>query len=238
MANLLTITKKPNGYFDFVVNGDVANIVTNDRNDMTGFGNIANFKTANGASIIKQQNITFDNVTLIDGAPLPAPTSMDDLINKLVSIDFYAWISGSGGGGGGGVDRFEDLLDTTPYFGNDGRIPIVNESELKLDYTDLPNTDYLDYFPSELMPGQILIVKLDGTGFEFIDPPAGSAGLDQEFEYISGTPEFILGTSAQLTGVAWNGVLLRRSDWTQVANTLTINFTPTAGDIFQPLGII
>ena len=235
MANLLTITKKPHGYYDFVVNGDTVNIVTNDRNDMTGFGNICNFKTANGANIIKQQNITFGNVTLIDGSPLAAPTSMDDLIAKLASIDFYAWRDA---GSGSGVDRFDDLADTFDYFGNNGQIPMVDEAQLKLIPYVLPDASYLNNFPTPLVPGKILRVKADNSGYELIDPPAGSSGLKQEFEYVSGTPEFTLGTSAPLTAVAWNGVIMRKSDWTQVLNTLTINFTPEVGAIFTPIGNI
>lgn len=168
MANLLTITKKPHGYYDFVVNGDTVNIVTNDRNDMTGFGNICNFKTANGANIIKQQNITFGNVTLIDGSPLATPTSMDDLIAKLASIDFYAWRDA---GSGSGVDRFDDLADTFDYFGNNGQIPMVDEAQLKLVPYVLPDASYLNNFPTPLVPGKILRVKADNTGYELIDIP-------------------------------------------------------------------
>ncbi len=236
MANLLTITKKSFGYYDFVVNGLVADIVTNDRNDMTGVGIYCHFKTANGANLIKQQNITFGNVTLIDGVALPVPVSMDDLISKLDSIDFFAWRDASGGGGG--VDRFDELEDTFAYFGKNGQIPRVNESELKLEAFIMPDVDYLNNFPTPLVANKILKVNGAGTAYIFIDPPAGSAGLNQEFEYVSGDPEFTLGTSAELSAVFRNSALLRKADWSQAGNTLTIGFALTAGDIIQPIGII
>lgn len=235
MANLLTITKKSFGYYDFVVNGDTANIVTNDRNDMTGVGIYCHFKFANGANLIKQQNVTFGNVTLIDGVALPAPVSMDDLISKLDSIDFFAWRDATGGGG---VDRFDELEDTFSYFGKDGQILRVNESELKLETFEMPDVDYLYNFPTPLVANKILKVNGSGTAYILVDPPAGSAGLNQEFEYVSGDPEFTLGTSSGLSAVFWNSALLRKADWSQVGNTLTIGFALTAGDIIQPIGII
>ena len=190
MANLLTITKKPHGYYDFVVNGDTVNIVTNDRNDMTGFGNICNFKTANGANIIKQQNITFGNVTLIDGLPLATPISMDDLIAKLASIDFYAWRDS---GIGSGVDRFDELLDTFEYFGKDGQALRVNESELKLETFVLPDTSYLNNFPTPLVPGKILKVKSDNSGYEFIDIPTFGAISMIDYGYLTeDTTDFVI----------------------------------------------
>lgn len=235
MANLLTITKKSFGYYDFVVNGDTTNIVTNDRNDMTGVGIYCHFKTANGANLIKEQNITFGNVTLIDGVALPAPVSMDDLISKLDSIDFFAWRDVAGGGGS---TTYEGLTDTQPFFGQRGRIPVVNDAETELGYTDIPDVSYLNNFPTPLVANKILKVNGSGTAYILVDPPAGSAGLNQEFEYLSGDPEFTLGTSAQLSAVAWNGVIMRKADWTQAGNTLIIGFALTAGDIIQPIGII
>lgn len=237
MANLLTITKKPNGYYDFVVNGNVAEIVTNDRNDMTGVGNLCHFKTANGSSIIRQQNITFGNVTLIDGSPLPVAVSMDDLIAKLASIDFYLWRDASGGGGG--VDRFDELADTEPYFGNNGKVPVVNESELKLDFTDLPDVTKLDKFPSEINPGQMLVGSPDGESIVWAPVPAGANGYVQAFTYSGGAQEFNLATTANLISVVINGGLADPVDWNQVGNVLTIlNYTLVVNDRIIATGVI
>lgn len=66
---------------------------------------------------------------------------------------------------------------------------------------------------------------------------SSSIALDQEFIY-AGSSDFELTPGAKVSAVAWNGVIMRRADWTQTVNTLTINFTPTTGDVFTPIGII
>jgi len=161
-------------HFDFVVNGDTANIVTNDRNDMTGVGIYTHFKMFNGASTIKQQNITFGNVTLIDGVALPTAVSMDDLINKLKSIGFYAWQEASGGGG---ATTYQALTDTMPFFGQNGRVPVVNEAQLRLDYTDIPDVSMQSKFPATLVAKKFLQVNNSGTAYVFVDLPAGLSAV-------------------------------------------------------------
>jgi len=56
-----------------------------------------------------------------------------------------------------------------PFFGNDGKVPIVNEAQLRLDYADYPNTDYLDLFPSPLEALRALRVNAAGDAYEFYD---------------------------------------------------------------------
>ena len=113
MANLLTITKKPNNYFAFVLNGDFANEINNTRNDLLTTGDFCHFKTSNGANLISEQNIIYSNVTIVDGATTLIPTSIDDLFLKLISVGYFDWIDGNTGG----VNRFDDLEDTFKYFG-------------------------------------------------------------------------------------------------------------------------
>lgn len=237
MPNLLTITKKDHGYYDFVVNDDIVNIVTNDRNDMTGVGEFCHFKTFAGSSIIKQQNISFGNVTLIDGATLPTASSMDDLISKLASIDFYAWRDASGGGGS---TTYEGLTDTQPFFGQDGRVPVVNEAQLRLDYADIPDTTKLDQFPAFLVAGKMLQVNPAGTGYIFVDPPAGSNGYSQPFVYASGAQEFTLASSAKVSAVFLNNGFVDPVDYTVEGNLLTIlpTYTLVAGDKIIVTGVI
>jgi len=115
MANLLTITKETDGYFTLVLNGDSANAIKNIRNDLLTVGNLAHFKTANGANLIKEQDVIYSNITIIDGASSIVPTSVDDLFNELDNVGFFDWINGSGGSGG--VDRYEELIDTENFFG-------------------------------------------------------------------------------------------------------------------------
>jgi len=218
--NLLTITKKPVGYFDFVVNGNVADIVTNNRNNLLGYKEFCHFKTDNGANIIKEQNIVFSNVTLIDGVSLPQAVSMDDLILKLESIGFFDWQTE---GGGTGVNRFDELEDTFSYFGKDGQVPVVDEAQLRLIAKVLPNTDYLNLFPTTLVPGTILQVNSTGTSFELVNPPAGANGYVQIFTYTSPDPqEFTLATTASLISVVINGTVVDPVDWLQSGNLLTI----------------
>lgn len=239
MANLLTITKKPIGYFDFVVNGDISNIVTNAENAMLGFKDLCHFKSKNGANIIKEQNITFGNITLIDGVTtLPQAVSMDDLILKLESIGFFEWRTS---GGGGGVDRFDELLDTFNYFGKDGQVPVVDEAQLRLIAKVLPNTDYLNFFPSPLVPGQILQVNSTGDGYILVNPPAGANGYVQAFTYTSPDPqEFTLATTASLISVVINGTLVDPVDWSQSGNLLTIlpSYTLGTNDRIIATGVI
>lgn len=239
MANFLTIEKILYGYYNFVVNGDVANLVKNDRNDLTIVGDICHFKTASGANIIKKQDIPYGNVTLIDGVTTSVPTSSDDLISQLYTLGFFDWINGTGGGGG--VDRFDELDDTFAYFGKDGQGLRVNESELKLEPYVLPNTDYLSLFPTPLVAGKILKVNGTADGYEFADIPAGANGYVQAFTYVALDPqEFTLATTASLISVVINGALADPDDWTQSGNLLTIlpAYTLIAGDRLIATGVI
>lgn len=239
MANLLTITKEPNDYFTFVLNGDTANAIKNTRNDLLTVGNIAHFKTSQGANLIKEQNVPFGNVTIVDGATSLVPVSVDDLFTKLISVGYFDWINGSGGGGG--VDRFDELLDTFNYFGKDGQVPVVDEAQLRLIAKVLPNTDYLSFFPSPLVPGQILQVNATGDGYILVNPPAGANGYVQAFTYTSpDTQEFTLATTASLISVVINGTLADPADWSQSGNLLTIlpSYTLGTNDRIIVTGVI
>lgn len=167
MANFLTITKLTDIFFLFTLNGDTVNAIRNSRNNVTIVGNFCHFKSDNGANLIKEQNILFSNVTIIDGAALPSPVSADDLIIKLDSVNFFDWTSETGGGGG--INRFDELLDTFEYFGKDGQSIKVNESQQKLEPFVLPDVSMLEDFPSPLIPNKILKVNSTGTAYEFVD---------------------------------------------------------------------
>jgi len=236
-VNLLTITKEPNDYFTFVLNGDTVNAIKNTRNDLLTIGNFCHFKTSNGANLIKEQNVIYSNITIIDGVALPAPISVDDLFDKLKSVGFFDWINGTGTGG---VDRFDELADTFQYFGKDGQVPRVNESQLKLEAFVMPDVSKLDAFPSPLIANKILRVKADGTAYEFVDLPAGTNGYVQAFDYVSPDPQtFALATTANLISVVVNGALADPNDWTQAGNILTIiNYTLVTNDRIIVTGII
>lgn len=165
MANSLLITKLSDDSFSFVVNGDTVNTIINLRNDMTTVGNEAHFKSSNGANLIKLQQILFNEVTIVDGGTLPVATSPIDLRIKLRSVGFWDWMNS----GGSGVDRFDELADTFKYFGNDGKIPVVDESQLKLVPVDFPNVSYLNLFPNPLVANKGLKVNSLATAYEFYD---------------------------------------------------------------------
>lgn len=239
-VNLLTITKEANDYFTFVLNGDTVNAIKNTRNDLTMVGDLAHIKSANGANLISQQNVIYSNITIIDGVTSLVPTSPDDLFAKLISVNYFDWIFGSGSGG---TDRFDELIDTFSYFGKDGQVLRVNESELKLETFVLNNvtksTDLTD-MPAFLVSGKMLQVNPAATGYIFVDPPAGANGYTQPFVYASGAQQFTLASSAKVSAVFYNNGFVDPVDYTIVGNLLTIlpTYTLVAGDKIIVTGVI
>lgn len=237
MANLLTITKNPNEYFTFVVNGDSANAVKNTRNDLLTIGNQCHFKTANGANLIKEQNILFGNITIIDGVTSLVPTSTDDLFTKLISVNFFDWINGTGGGG---VDRFDELLDTFSYFGQDGKSIRVNESELKLEPFTLPDVSKLDAFPMPLQANKFLRVKPDGTAYEFVTLPNFDGVQSIDFSRLAAPqsdfiiPDGKIALYAMINGTMYYPLTENNSTefntFTQASNTVTFTNEISTGE--------
>jgi hypothetical protein len=167
--NTLLIEKQTGGYFKFTLNGDTANAITSIQNDLLAVGNQLHFKTGNGANIIKEQFIYPEDVTVIAGGTFTF-TTVAQVWDKLIEIDYFAWL----GGGGDGVDRFDDLLDTFQYNGNAGKAVVVDNSELKL----IPITLYnkrlfteLEDTPSELVPNKMVVVNEEGSRLILQDQP-------------------------------------------------------------------
>lgn len=185
MATLI-ITKKSNDSFSFVLDGDYANEVKNIRNDLLTVGNFCHFKTSNGSNIVKIQNITPSEVTIIDGATTYNPTTTDQLFNNLVSVGYFDWIYASGGSG---ASRFDELLDTFAYFGQNGKTVVVDEAQMKL----VPATFYnvskfteLSDVPNAHVPGKY--VMSNGSELIFVDlPPAPSDSTKLDSGGYSGT---------------------------------------------------
>lgn len=166
MANSLLITKLSDGSFSFVVNGDTLNTIINLRNDMTSIGNEIHIKTSEGANLIKLQQILYNEVTIISGSTLPVASSPLDLRVKLRSVGFWDWMAE---GGGGSSNRFDSLLDTFQYFGNNGKVPMVDEAQLRLYAYSLPDTSYLNLFPTPLIALKGLRVNVLASAYEFYD---------------------------------------------------------------------
>jgi hypothetical protein len=167
----LLITKQTGNYFSFVLNGDTANEVSNDQNRLLTQGSLCNFKTGNGANIIKEQNISFSDITLIAGGTFTF-ASVDELWLKLIEVGFF---DGLGNGGGtGGVDRFDELLDTFTYFGHSNEAVVVNASETALTTVELYNYSKfveLSDTPNTLVPNKMVVVNSLGTSLILIDQP-------------------------------------------------------------------
>ena len=126
MANSLLIEKETGGYFGFTltIDGIGQDKIRNMSNDALGIGNICHFKTSNGANLVKVQNISVFDITLIASGTFTF-TNIDVFFQKLIDVGYWDWLLG-GGSGGSGVDRFDELLDTFQYFGKDGQGVRVN----------------------------------------------------------------------------------------------------------------
>lgn len=240
-VNLLKVTKEDNDQFSFVLNSDLSMEILNTRNDLFTVGDECHFKTANGANIIKEQNVSYSNVSLFNGAiPVATPTSIRDLFDKLTALGYFAWMIGSGGGS---ATRFTDLLDTFQYFGKAGQFVAVSDDELQLvtkTITVVTKSTELTDMPLTIEPGKMLVGNSLGTAYVSANVPSGSNALVQEDIYDGVNTTFTLPATAKLTGIGWNGTLLRKDDWEQIGNSYTIINTTylNINDAFQPLGII
>jgi hypothetical protein len=172
MANMLIIEKQAGGYFKFTLNGDSVNAINSTRNDLLTVGNKCHFKTANGANLIKEQEITPQDITLIDDGSYTF-TNVTQLFDKLIEVKFFAWLIGSGSGGSG-VYRFDELIDTFQYTGKDGQCVIVDESQLRLITTTLYNYrtfSQLEDTPDILVADKMVVVNPQGTALILKDQP-------------------------------------------------------------------
>ena len=98
MASTLLIQKDSGGYFIFTLTVDsiVQEPIRNMRNDALCTGNLVNIKTANGANLVKYQNISIFDITLISGGTFTF-TNVDVFLNKLIEVGFYDWLIFIGG---------------------------------------------------------------------------------------------------------------------------------------------
>lgn len=172
MSNSLIITKETGNYFSLALNSEP--IVRSEQNRLTTVGDECHFKTATGANIIKEQSVLFSEITLIAGGSFTF-SSVQELWDKLIEVDFFIGLGGSGGGGTG-VDRFTELIDTfNSYLGRDGHTLIVNESQLKLESVPLYNFKKfieLQDTPSVLLPNKMITTNNDGTALVMSDIPS------------------------------------------------------------------
>jgi hypothetical protein len=165
----LVITKQTGNFFSIQLNSETP--IISDQNRLTTVGDFCHFKTANGANIIKEQNILYSDVTLIASGNFTF-ASVNALWLKLIEVGFFEGLGG--GTAGSGVDRFDQLLDTFTYVGRDGQVVVVNESQQKLvtvpfanvsKFTDLSDT------PSLLQANKMVTTNASGTALILADLP-------------------------------------------------------------------
>jgi hypothetical protein len=215
MANQLLIEKQTGGYFKFTLNNDSANAITSIQNDLLAVGSQLHFKTGNGANIIKEQFIYPEDVTIISGGVFTF-TTVAGVWDKLIEIDYFAWL----GGGGDGVDRFDDLLDTFQYNGNAGKVAVVDNAETKLVPITLYNKRLfteLEDTPSDLVPDKMVVVNPAGTALILQDqpePPEQYLNSVGYFDY----EDF---TTSVVPLSATNGVAKKLTNDTEGVNTST-----------------
>jgi hypothetical protein len=165
----LVITKQTGNFFSIQLNSETP--IISDQNRLTTVGEFCHFKTANGANIIKEQNIIYSDVTLI-ASGIFTFSSVNELWIKLIEVGFFTGLGG--GSGGSGVDRFDELLDTFTYVGHDGQVVIVNESQQKLETIAFSNvskfTDLSDA-PSALQANKMVTTNASGTALILADLP-------------------------------------------------------------------
>jgi hypothetical protein len=245
------------GRFDFELDGTV--ILSNKRNDLTVDSSsgtpYCHFFKANGEAIFKKQNVQLSDITLVedDGTTTHTVSTVNALFAQLEALGYFDWF-GSGGSGGGTPTRFDALLDAFSYPGNDGKVPVVHEDELKLVPTEFYNKHLLTEFDdvsvsplSSTMDGLVLGVGIVSGEAKIVlkNPVVGSGVVDVATEiylYTSGAQTFTLPDGAKVLGVDYNNVPTNPpntagidNDWSQSGTTLTIESTITAvsGDAFK-----
>lgn len=164
--NFLLIEKITESRFTFRLND--GEIISDAKPTLTTFDGKFNFKTSNGANIIGQQNILFNEITVRDtfgGTGDFTFTNTASVWQKLVELNFFGGV-GSTGSGGSGVTRFDALNDTFSYLNNDGKVAVVDESNTRLVPVQFFNisefTELEDVEVETLIEGKFLSVDIIG----------------------------------------------------------------------------
>lgn len=174
MANSLIITRLPNDYFEFVLNNKLDDKVITFRQDLLVEENEFHFKTANGANIIKNQQIYPEDITIVVENVNFNFTTVQEVLNKLIEVRYFDWTLE--GGSGSGVNRFDDLIDTFKYIGKNGYVVVVNESQQKLEakrWGDIGYENFTELLdtPDTIEPNKYLVGNSTGDKLIFKDLP-------------------------------------------------------------------
>ena len=170
MSNILIIKKQTGNFFSLALNSD--EVVISDQNRLTTVGNFCHFKTANGANIVKEQNVLFSEITLITSGSATF-ASVNALWVGLINAGFFDGLGT--GGGGGGANEFTELTDTFPsYLGRNGQTLIVNESQQRIEsvpFYNVRNFVQLADAPSSLLPNKMITTNANGTALIMSEIP-------------------------------------------------------------------
>lgn len=243
--------------FDFILDGGVP--IRDNEPNLTTIGNICHFKTKNGAFIIRDQNITYADITVRDtfgGTGDFTFVNIQSLWVKLIELKFFAGIGFSSNNGG--INTFQGLLDTDAYFGNDGKGIRVNESEQKLEYFTIFNYNKLtqmnDVEIAALTDGKILGVAMIGgePKVTLVDKPkdgttyfSAVGGFDYNDEATSTTPLSYTSGDLQLTNDALGEYTYLSQPpygitgtWNEINNTFNFNELSVGDEVFLRIHIV
>jgi hypothetical protein len=166
------IDKLADRYFTFQRDG--GNVIGESAPTATFINSVVDFKTQNGANIAQQVLVT--EITVLDtygGSGSFTFTTPLQLFTKLKDLGFWWYLSI----GVTGSNRFDDLADTFAYFGNNGKVPVVNSALNKLVPTTFYNVQkFIDLAdtPSVLIADKWIKVNSAGTGLVFANEPTGT----------------------------------------------------------------
>lgn len=174
------------------------------------------FKTKNGAPLVKNQRILPSEITITDSfGSTPPQTGFINDVQVWTALGELGYFQGfSGGSGGGGTDTFINLTDVTPnmYLGFGGMVYIVNEEETGL----IPETFYNYHLLTQLEDvridalspndvGKMLAVQMDGTTPKVMltDMPNSGVVIPNGFTNL-GEQTLVGGNYTATIGYEWN----------------------------------
>lgn len=239
--------------FEFELNGD-GKIISSDQNRLLTDGSFCHFKTGTGANIIKEQNVSFSDITVIDtfgGTGSHTFLTVQALWVKLIELKFFDGLAAAGGGGGS--TTLIGLTDTpSTYLNQDGKVMVVNESQQKIEFQTFYNinelTDLDDVAISSLIADKIIGVEsVSGVlKFVLIDKPTDGTtyfsavgGFDYNDEGTTTTPLAYTSGDLQLTNdILGDYTFLGQppygitSVWDEITNTFDFSQLSLGDEVF------
>lgn len=236
----LQIERVLDTFFEFTLDGGSPIIDT--APSLTFIEGECHFKTKNGANITKEQKIAVDDVTVVDtfgGSGSFNYANILQLISKLEELNFFQdRVTTSVVG----ATRFDNLQDTFSYIGQNGKIPVINESQQKLVPTEFNNISLLtqlqDVAISSLIENKFLQVKsVDGDlKIVLADVSTTPATSIKRIEITAdgGETEFIVDNNPSEIWLFKNGVWqIQTSDFNYAAGVITPLHDVVANDYFE-----